>query len=76
MQHGPYAAFVSDSKITIESSEGSYNFENNSDEDDKSNFEFGVGTGIGLDFYSFRIGARYNCSLNTMGKETTVLGQT
>ena len=73
---GPYAAFLIDSKITNESSDGSYNFEDNIDEDDLNTFDFGVAAGIGFDFDSFGIGARYNYGLNTVGKERTVLGQT
>ena len=73
---GPYAAFLVDSKITNESSDGSYNFEDNIDEDDLNKFDYGFAAGIGFDFDSFGIGARYNYGLNTVGKERTVLGQT
>ena len=73
---GPYAAFLVDSKITNESSDGSYNFEDNIDEDDLNKFDYGLAAGIGFDFDSFGIGARYNYGLNTVGKERTVLGQT
>ena len=73
---GPYAAFLVDSKITNESSDGSYNFEDNIDEDDLNKFDYGLAAGIGFNFESFGIGARYNYGLNTVGKERTVIGQT
>jgi hypothetical protein len=76
VQFGPYAAFLVDSKITNESADGSYNFEENVDEDDLNKFDFGVAAGVGFDFDSFGIGARYNYGLSTVGKERTVLGQT
>ncbi|MFV8323102.1 porin family protein [Flavobacterium sp. LS2R12] len=76
VQFGPYAAFLVDSKITNESADGSYNFEENVNEDDLNKFDFGVAAGVGFDFDSFGIGARYNYGLSTVGKERTVLGQT
>lgn len=72
---GPYAAFLVDSKITNENQDGSFNFEENINEDDLNKFDYGLAGGIGFDFDSFGIGARYNYGLNTVGKERTVLGQ-
>lgn len=73
---GPYAAFLVDSKITNESQSGTYNFEENINKDDLNKFDYGVAAGIGFDFDSFGLGARYNYGLSTVGKERTVLGQT
>ena len=71
-----YAAFLVDSKITNESLNGSHNTKDNIDEDDLNKFDHGLAAGIGFDFDSFGIGARYNYGLNKVGKQRTVIGQT
>lgn len=76
VQFGLYAAFLVVSKITNESTNGTYNFEENVNEDDLNKFYFVVAVGVGFYFDSFGIGARYNYGLRSVGKERTVLGQT
>ena len=73
---GPYAAFLIDSKITNEDSDGSINFEDEVDDDDLNKIDFGLAAGIGIDFGNIGIGARYNYGLTTVGKEREVLGTT
>lgn len=73
---GPYAAYLVDAKIKNQTSTGTFDFENNINEDDLNRFEAGVAAGVGLDFDNFGIGARYNYGLTTVGKEQTFLGTT
>lgn len=72
---GPYFAYLIDSKITNES-DGIFDFESNFDNDDFNKFDAGIAAGIGFDFESFSIGARYSYGLSTIGKERTVAGET
>lgn len=72
---GPYFAYLIDSKITNDS-DGAFDFETNFDNDDFNKFDAGIAAGIGFDFDSFGIGARYNYGLSTIGKERTVAGET
>ncbi len=73
---GPYAAFLVDSKITNESTDNTFNFENNVDEDDLNKFDFGLAAGLGFEIDGFGLGARYNYGLTTIGKERSFLGTT
>ena len=73
---GPYAAFLVDSKITNEGQNGDINFEQEIDREDLNTVDFGVAAGLGFDFDSFGIGARYNYGLSTVGKERTYAGGT
>ena len=73
---GPYAAFLIDSKITNEGQNGDINFEQEIDKEDLNTVDFGVAAGLGFDFDSFGIGARYNYGLSTVGKERTYAGGT
>ena len=73
---GPYAAFLIDSKITNEGQNGDINFEQEIDREDLNTVDFGVAAGLGFDFDSFGIGARYNYGLSTVGKERTYAGGT
>lgn len=75
LHFGPYAAFLVDSKITNEDANGTINFEQAVNKDDLNNFDYGLAAGLGFDFESFGIGARYNYGLNTVGKTKTILGQ-
>ena len=72
---GPYFAYLIDSKITNDS-DGAFDFETNFDNDDFNKFDAGIAAGIGFDFDSFGIGARYNYGLSTIGKERTIAGET
>ncbi len=73
---GPYVAFLVDSKITDEDSDGDVNFEEAVDEDDLNKVDLGLAAGLGLDFGNIGIGARYNYGLTTVGKEREFLGTT
>ncbi|MFN7098998.1 MAG: porin family protein [Flavobacterium sp.] len=73
---GPYAAFLVDSKITNQGQDGNINFEEEIDKEDLNTVDFGVAAGVGFDFDSFGIGARYNYGLSTVGKERTFAGST
>lgn len=73
---GPYFAYLIDAKISNESSSGNFDFEDNLNNDDFNKFDYGLSAGIGFDFDSFGIGARYNYGLATVGKERNFLGST
>lgn len=73
---GPYAAYLVDSKITNESSNGGIISEEELNEDNFNRFDLGLAAGFGFDFGSFGIGARYNYGLTNIGKERTILGET
>lgn len=73
---GPYAAFLVDSKITNQGQDGNINFEQEIDKEDLNTVDYGVAAGVGFDFDSFGIGARYNYGLSTVGKERTFAGST
>lgn len=73
---GPYFAYLVDSKITNETNGGTFDFEEEIDNDDLNKFDYGLAAGLGIDFDGFGIGARYNYGLQTIGKERTFLGQT
>lgn len=73
---GPYFAYLVDAQVTNESDSGSFDFEDNYDNDDFNKFDAGVAAGLGFDFNNFGIGVRYNYGLSTVGKERTVAGQT
>lgn len=73
---GPYFAYLIDAQVKNETSNGNFNFEDEYDNDDFNKFDAGLSAGIGLDFESIGIGARYNYGLTTVGKERTVAGTT
>jgi hypothetical protein len=73
---GPYFAYLIDAKVTNESNNESFNFEENINNDDFNKFDAGISAGIGLDFESIGIGARYNYGLTTVGKERSFAGTT
>lgn len=75
LQAGPYFAYLIDSKITNEGN-GAFDFESDLDNDDFNKFDAGIVAGIGLDFDSFGIGARYSYGLSPIGKERTIAGET
>ncbi|WP_445731408.1 porin family protein [Mariniflexile sp.] len=66
---GPYVAYLIDAQITNETDSGSFDFEDNLNNDDFNKFDAGVSVGIGFDFETIGIGARYNYGLTTVGKE-------
>jgi hypothetical protein len=73
---GPYFAYLIDAQVKNESDGGTINFEDTYDNDDFNKFDAGISGGIGLDFDSIGIGARYNYGLTTIGKERTISGAT
>lgn len=66
---GPYVAYLIDAQVTNETEDGSFDFEDNFDNDDFNKIDAGISAGIGFDFKSIGIGARYNYGLTTVGKE-------
>lgn len=72
---GPYFAYLIDAQVKNKSESGSFDFEESYDNDDFNKFDMGLSGGIGFDFDSFGIGARYNYGLTNVGKERTILGQ-
>ncbi|MDN3667422.1 porin family protein [Algibacter miyuki] len=66
---GPYFAYLIDAQTTNETEGGTFDFEDNFDNDDFNKFDAGVAVGFGFDFESIGIGARYNYGLTTVGKE-------
>ena len=73
---GPYFAYLIDAQVKNESDNGIFDFDESYDNDDFNKFDMGLSGGIGFDFNSFGIGARYNYGLTNVGKERTILGQT
>ena len=73
---GPYLAYLVNAQVTNENDNGSLDFENTLDNEDFNKFDYGVSGGIGFDFDSFSIGARYNYGLQTVGKEQSIGGFT
>lgn len=71
---GPYIAYLVDGQVTNESDSGSFDFEDNLDNDDFNKFDYGLSGGIGIDFSTAQIGLRYNYGLATVGKERTFAG--
>jgi hypothetical protein len=71
---GPYFAYLIDADVTNESSSGNFDFEENLSNDDFNKFDYGLSAGLGFDFDSFGIGARYNYGLSKVGKERDFLG--
>lgn len=71
---GPYVAYLIDAQVTNETDNGTFNFEDNLDNDDFNKFDYGLSAGVGLDFQSIGIGARYNYGLSTIGKERSFAG--
>lgn len=71
---GPYFAYLINADVTNETDNGNFNFEESFDNDDFNKFDYGLSAGLGFDFNSFGIGARYNYGLSTVGKERDILG--
>lgn len=69
---GPYVAYLIDAQITNEADDGSFDFEENFDNDDFNKIDAGISAGIGFDLESIGIGARYNYGLTTVGKEREI----
>ena len=73
---GPYFAYLINAQVTNETNGGTFDFEDNFNNDDFNKFDVGLSAGLGFDFESIGIGARYNYGLSTVGKERSVGGTT
>lgn len=73
---GPYLAYLIDGQATNETDGGTFNFEENIDNDDLNKWDYGLAAGVGLDFGPTSLGVRYNYGLQTIGKERTFAGET
>lgn len=73
---GPYFAYLIDAQVKNESDGGSFDFEDNFDNDDFNKFDVGISAGLGLEFDSIGIGARYNFGTTKIGKEREFAGTT
>jgi len=73
---GPYFAYLIDAQVTNETDDGTFDFEDNYDNDDFNKFDYGLSAGVGLDFESMGIGVRYNYGLQTVGKDRDFAGTT
>lgn len=73
---GPYLAYLIDGKSTNDSDANFFDSEEELDNDDFNKFDAGLSAGLGFDFDSFSIGARYNYGLTTVGKERNFEGTT
>lgn len=73
---GPYFAYLIDAQVTNETDDGTFDFEDNYDNDDFNKFDYGLSAGVGLDFESIGIGVRYNYGLQTVGKDRDFAGTT
>lgn len=71
---GPYVAYLIDVDVVNKSSNANFDFEENLNNDDFNKFDYGLSAGLGFDFNSFGIGARYNYGLATVGKERNFFG--
>ncbi|OYX84917.1 MAG: hypothetical protein B7Y83_06565 [Flavobacteriales bacterium 32-34-25] len=76
LHFGPYLAYLIDGQATNETDGGTFNFEENIDNDDLNKWDYGLAAGVGLDFGSTSLGVRYNYGLQTIGKERTFAGET
>ncbi len=73
---GPYAAYLVNAKVTNETENGTFDFEDNYDTNDFQKFDAGISAGVGFNFNPINVGVRYNYGLVPVGKERTFAGQT
>ena len=73
---GPYFAYLVDAQVKNETEGGSFDFEENFNNDDFNKFDAGISAGLGLEFDSLGFGARYNFGMTKIGKETNIGGTT
>lgn len=71
---GPYFAYLVDAQVSNNANGDAFDFEDNYSNDDFNKFDVGISAGIGFDFNSVGIGARYNYGLSTIGKEREIAG--
>ena len=68
--------YLVNAQVTNETDSGTFDFEDNYDNDDFNKFDYGLSAGVGLDFQSIGIGVRYNYGLQTVGKDREFAGTT
>jgi hypothetical protein len=73
---GPYFAYLIDAQVKNDANGDALDFEDNYNNDDFNKFDAGISAGIGFDFNSIGIGARYNYGFTTIGKEREIAGTT
>jgi len=73
---GPYFAYLIDAEVNNDAEGDVLDFEDAYNNDDFNKFDVGISGGIGFDFDSFGIGARYNYGFSTIGKERNFAGTT
>ena len=73
---GPYFAYLIDAEVNNDADGSAIDFEDSYDNDDFNKFDVGISGGIGFDFGSLGIGARYNYGFSTIGKEREFAGAT
>jgi hypothetical protein len=73
---GPYVAYLIDAQVKNDANGNAIDFEDTYNNDDFNKFDAGISAGIGLDFDSIGIGARYNYGFTTIGKERSIAGTT
>lgn len=71
---GPYVAYLIDAQVKNDADGGTIDFEDDYDNDDFNKFDAGISAGIGFDFNSIGIGARYNYGFTNIGKERDFAG--
>jgi len=71
---GPYAAYLIDAKTDIVDENGDNVETLDYDTDDFNKLDFGLSAGLGFDFNSLSIGARYNHGLSSIDKDDEVNG--
>ena len=73
---GPYFAYLIDAEVNNDANGEAIDFEDAYDNDDFNKFDVGISGGIGYEFNSLGIGARYNYGFSTIGKEREFAGTT
>ena len=71
---GPYFAYLVDASVSNDAGGDSLDFNDDYNNDDFNKFDIGISSGIGFDFKSLGIGARYNYGFSTIGKERDFAG--
>lgn len=71
---GPYAAYLINAQVKNKTTGGTFDFEDNFDSKDFNRLDYGLFLGVGFDFSSIGIGARYNYGLANIGKERSIGG--
>ena len=71
---GPYFAYLVDAAVSNDAGGDSLDFNDEYNNDDFNKFDVGISGGIGYDFKSLGIGARYNYGFSTIGKERDFAG--